>query len=44
MEIDSDEEEFECPLCYCDVPFNETFSLICNHRSCYDCYQNYAKE
>ena len=41
----ADEEEmFECPVCWNDVPKSKTFALGCGHRYCVDCWRGYLVE
>jgi ariadne-1 len=42
-EDETTEEIFECPLCYDDVPMEESTKLGCSHRFCNNCWQQYVE-
>lgn len=36
-----DGETFECPVCFDDVPIEESYKLSCGHRYCATCWQGH---
>lgn len=38
---DDDSDTFECPVCFDDVPIDESYALCCGHRYCAGCWEGH---
>jgi len=41
LNLEDGDDIFDCPICYCDCPIEETIELLCGHRFCNDCLGSY---
>jgi len=39
----NDEEEFDCPVCFCPEKISKGCSMNCNHLYCEDCFKQYLE-